>query len=78
MIDDGHANREVHLSDVPGSVPCRVIAKLQRTRWRVIIGVGVGHLNGGFDDDISEEELPIEVRRPNAVFWLRIARPVRR
>lgn len=31
----------VHTTDVPGSVPCIVIAKLQAGTWRVGVGVGV-------------------------------------
>jgi hypothetical protein len=60
----------VHLTCVLGSVPCRVIAKLQPAAWRVIVGVGVGQLDGGEEMDLDEDDLPREVRRPNAEFYL--------
>jgi hypothetical protein len=60
----------VHLTDVAGSVPCRVIAKLQPQAWRVVVGVGIGQLDGGMEIDLDEEELPTEVRRPNAEFYI--------
>lgn len=64
----------VHTTSVAGSVPCRVIAKLQDRVWRVIVGVGVGHLNGGIEADWNEEELPPEIRRPNATFFATVSR----
>ena len=66
--------RIVHTTNVPGSVPCRVIAKLQPTVWRVILGVGVGHLDGGTEADWSEEDLPPDLRRPNAEFFVTLLR----
>jgi hypothetical protein len=60
----------VHLTEVAGSVPCRVIAKLRPRAWRVIVGVGIGQLNGGEEVDIAEEDLPTDVRRPNAEFYI--------
>ena len=59
-----------NLADVPTSVPCRVIAKLRPGVWRVIVGDGVGYLDGGVHDDWLEEELPVEVRAPNATFFV--------
>ena len=59
---------------VPGSVPGRVIAKLQARTWRVIVGIGIGHLNGGFETDWDEDVLPPDVRRPNATFFVTISR----
>jgi hypothetical protein len=47
-----------------------VIAKLQPAAWRVIVGVGVGQLDGGEEMDLDEDDLPREVRRPNAEFYL--------
>jgi hypothetical protein len=64
----------VHTTSVAGSVPCRVIAKLQDRAWRVIVGEGVGHLDGGFHTDLNEDELPPEIRRPNAPFFVTISR----
>ncbi|MFG2442473.1 hypothetical protein ACGFQG_06355 [Nocardia fluminea] len=61
---------EVHLSKVPYSLPCRVIAKLQPRTWRVIVGVGDGHLNGGVEQDWLDEDMPYEIRRPNAFFYV--------
>ena len=60
----------VHTTNVPGSVPCRVIAKLQPRTWRVILGVGLGHLDGGTEADWSEDDLPPDLRRPNAEFFV--------
>lgn len=60
---------EVHRTRVPGSLLCRVIAKLQPLRWRVIVGEGDGHLDGGVEQDWLDDELPFEFRRPNAVFF---------
>ncbi|WP_147403860.1 hypothetical protein [Nocardia panacis] len=60
---------ECHRTRVAGSVPCRVIAKLQPLTWRVIVGEGVGHLDWGVHQDWSDDELPWEFRRPNAVFF---------
>jgi hypothetical protein len=51
-------------------MPCRVIAKLQPGTWRVIVGIGVGHLNGGSEQDWADDELPLAVRKPNAMFWI--------
>jgi hypothetical protein len=64
----------VHATSVPGSVPCRVIAKLQARTWRVVVGVGVGHLDGGVETDWQEDDLPPDVRRPNATFFVTISR----
>jgi hypothetical protein len=47
-----------------------VIGKLQGSCWRVIIGVGVGQLDGGFEADVEEDELPATLRFPNAEFWV--------
>lgn len=60
----------VHLSRVPYSLPCRVIGKLQPRRWRVIVGEGVGHLDFGVEQDWLDEDMPYEIRRPNAVFYV--------
>ncbi len=57
-----------------GSVPCRVIGKLQAQTWRVLVGVGVGHLGGGVEHELPENDLPVEVRRPNATFFVSIDR----
>ena len=46
-----------------------MIAKLQPLTWRVIVGEGVGHLDGGVEQDWLDDELPFEFRRPNAVFF---------
>lgn len=59
----------VHRTRVPGSIPCRVIAKLQPRMWRVIVGDGIGHLNFGVEQDWPDADLPFEFRRPNAVFF---------
>ncbi|WP_157120635.1 hypothetical protein [Nocardia fusca] len=60
---------ECHRTRVPGSLPCRVIAKLQPLTWRVIVGEGDGHLDGGVERDCLDDELPFGFRRPNAVFF---------
>jgi hypothetical protein len=50
-----------------------VIAKLQPRTWRVIVGVGVGQLDGGVEQDWPEDDLPSDVRKPNAVFFVTLA-----
>jgi len=62
--------RVIHTTPVIGTVPCRVIAKLQAKVWRVVVGVGVGHLDGGVEQDWPEADLPLEIRRPNATFFV--------
>ncbi|HLL23954.1 MAG TPA: hypothetical protein VK427_17595 [Kofleriaceae bacterium] len=47
-----------------------MIAKLQAKVWRVVVGVGVGHLDGGVEQDWPEADLPLEIRRPNATFFV--------
>lgn len=64
----------VHLSEVPYSLPCRVIGKLQPRMWRVIVGVGVGQLDFGVEQDWLDEDMPLEIRRPNAFFYVTDAR----
>jgi hypothetical protein len=64
----------VHTSETPGCVPCRVIAKLQPRTWRVIVGIGIGHMDGGQEMDLDEDDLPVAVRRPNAEFYLGLQR----
>jgi hypothetical protein len=49
-----------------------VIAKLRPRAWRVVLGVGVGHLNGGIETDWKEDDLPPEARRPNATFFVTV------
>lgn len=46
----------------------RVIANLSPGYWRVIVGPGVGLLDGGSQQDWKEEWLPISARQPNAEF----------
>ncbi|MEU6832125.1 hypothetical protein ABZ894_26045 [Nocardia beijingensis] len=48
----------------------RVIGKLQPRTWRVIVGVGVGQLDGGVEQDWLDEDMPYEIRRPNAFFYV--------
>lgn len=60
---------KVHLEELPGSVRCHVIAKIGARSWRVVVGVGVGHLDGGVEQTWDEDDLPVEVRRPNATFF---------
>jgi len=63
----------VHLAEVAGATPCRVIARLQDGTWRVIVGDGVGQLDGGSHQDWAEDDLPLSIRRPNAPFWVTLA-----
>ncbi|MFF2554382.1 hypothetical protein ACFVUS_25500 [Nocardia sp. NPDC058058] len=44
--------------------------KLQPTAWRVIVGVGNGHLDSGVHQDWLDEDMPREIRRPNAFFYI--------
>ena len=49
-------------------ITIRVIAYLSPGYWRVTVGLGVGLLDGGSDQDWSEEDVPVRARRPNAEF----------
>jgi hypothetical protein len=48
----------------------RVIASLSPGTWRVIVGPGVGMLDGGAEQDWPEEWVPPSARRPNGEFWI--------
>jgi hypothetical protein len=48
----------------------RVIACLSPKWWRVVIGPGVGHLDGGSHQDWPEDWIPAAARRPNGEFWI--------
>ncbi|MFF0546473.1 hypothetical protein [Nocardia thailandica] len=63
--------REVFPTREPGTIPCLVIGCLRPRVWRVIVGVGVGHLDGGVEQDWPEEDLPWDFRRQNAEFFVR-------
>ncbi|MEV6391489.1 hypothetical protein [Nocardia xishanensis] len=69
----GAASMAVHTTEVPGSVPCRVIARLQPRMWRVIVGAGIGHLDFGLERDLTEDDLPVGLRRPNALFYVTVS-----
>ncbi|WP_156910446.1 hypothetical protein [Nocardia mangyaensis] len=47
-----------------------MIGKLQPRMWRVIVGVGIGHLDFGAEQDWPDEDMPHEIRRPNAFFYV--------
>lgn len=64
----------IRLDSVQGSVPCRVLAKLQPGVWRVVVGVGIGHLDGGTEQDLPEADLPPSIRFPNATFFMTVTR----
>jgi hypothetical protein len=38
--------------------------------WRVVVGPGVGMLNGGSEQDWPEDWVPAAARRPNGEFQL--------
>jgi hypothetical protein len=59
----------VYREYVPGSVEVAVISIESANAIRVIVGVGVGHLDGGSHRTWSASEVPIDLRRPNARFW---------
>lgn len=63
----------VHSTEVQGAVPCRVIGTFQPRIWRVIVGVGVGHLDGGIEQDWAEDDLPVDARKPNVTFFVTVA-----
>lgn len=46
----------------------RVLARLSPGAWRVIVGPGVGMLDGGSEQTWSEESVPPAARRPNGEF----------
>ena len=49
-------------------ITIRVIAYLSPGYWRVTVGLGVGLLDGGSDQDWPEKGVPVRARRPNAEF----------
>ena len=51
-------------------VRVRVIASLSPGWWRVVVGVGVGMLDGGSQQDWPDEHIPPDARLPNAEFWI--------
>lgn len=63
---------EIHEDDAPGRIPCQVIAKTGARTWRVVVGVGEGHLDGGVHHDVDEGALPSTLRAPNAQFFVSI------
>lgn len=52
------------------SVLVRVIASLSPGLWRVIVGPGVGMLDGGSEQTWPETWVPVSARRPNGEFWV--------
>lgn len=46
----------------------RVIASLSPGWWRVIVGPGVGMLDGGSEQDWPKAFVPAAARRPNGEF----------
>jgi hypothetical protein len=48
----------------------RVIGSFSRGWWRVIVGPGVGMLDGGSHQDWPEEDVPMRARFPNGEFWV--------
>lgn len=58
------------LETLKGHVVIRVIASLSPGWWRVIVGPGVGTLDGGIEQDWPEAYVPIAARRPNAEFHI--------
>ncbi len=55
----------------------RVIGLLSPGYARVVVGPGVGMLNGGSEQDWPVEWLPPQYRRPNAEMWW-VGQPSRR
>jgi hypothetical protein len=37
---------------------------------RVLVGVGIGHLNGGVPMDVDLESIPFEFRMPNSEYFV--------
>jgi hypothetical protein len=52
----------------PMAVLVGVIASLSPGWWRVVVGPGVGMLNGGSEQDWPEAWVPLEARCPNKEF----------
>lgn len=46
----------------------RVIGCLSPGLWRVVVGPGVGMLDGGSEQDWPEAWVPVAARRPNGEF----------
>ena len=64
------AGFEIRRDAETGFVPCVVVGRVGSTRsWTIVVGVGVGHLSGGELQTWAEEDLPWDVRFPNAKFW---------
>ncbi len=60
----------VHRAPVPASVEVRVIFVESPTAVRVLVGPGVGQLDGGLEQTWDAKDVPIDLRRPGAVFWM--------
>jgi hypothetical protein len=46
----------------------RVLASLSPGYWRVVVGPGVGLMDGGSEQDWPEAWIPLWARRPNGEF----------
>lgn len=51
-------------------VTVRVIGLLSPGFARVIVGPGIGHLNGGSEQDWPLDKVPENARKPNGEFYL--------
>lgn len=60
----------VHRERVAGSVEVRVIFVESPSAIRVVVGPGVGHLDGGIEQTWNAEDVPVDLRRPGATFWV--------
>ena len=60
----------IHRHPVDGATEARVIFVESANALRVLIGPGIGQLDGGVEMTLPTELIPADFRRPNAVFWI--------
>lgn len=60
----------VHRKWIQGAVQVRVLYVESRSRVRVVVGAGVGQLDGGIEQTFDAADVPEDLQRPNAVFWI--------
>lgn len=51
-------------------VACGIECVVLFVESRELVGVGVGQLDGGIHESWPAETIPLDLRRPNARFWI--------
>ena len=63
-------DRELPHRSTPIRVAVRVIDTLTRDSIRVVVGPGMGMLDGGSEQTWPLSKVPTDLRSPNTEFWL--------